>query len=205
MSQKAIVPAIVALTLLMVGCANDGRELRPPTPAQVAAATTSTTSNSTTTSEVAPEGFYAQTPWGQGGTIDSRYTCDGDGISPSLTWGNIPQGTVSLALTAINTAMLTDDGESYLLWTAANIPTTATGLSEGAVPEGVVEGLNSAGGVGWVAPCPPAGELHRIDITVYAMGSNPGVTSGMSGQAMLEAFVANAIGEYTITGNYPAP
>ena len=34
------------------------------------------------------------------GAIPARYTCDGDDISPPLSWGTPPDGTQSLALIA---------------------------------------------------------------------------------------------------------
>src|SRR5512139_3808143 len=32
------------------------------------------------------------------GEIPPRHTCDGQNISPALSWGNVPAGTLSLAL-----------------------------------------------------------------------------------------------------------
>ncbi|MCK4349504.1 MAG: YbhB/YbcL family Raf kinase inhibitor-like protein, partial [Candidatus Krumholzibacteria bacterium] len=33
-----------------------------------------------------------------GGTIPSKYTCDGADVSPPLEWSNVPEDTKSLAL-----------------------------------------------------------------------------------------------------------
>ena len=36
----------------------------------------------------------------EGSSIPVRYTCDGEDVSPPLTWSGIPQGTQSIALIA---------------------------------------------------------------------------------------------------------
>lgn len=97
------------------------------------------------------------------------------------------------------------DGSESILWVAAGIPADALGISEGALPEGSLEGMNAAGGVGWLAPCPPSGETHRIDVTVYALNSMSGLSSGMSGSDMRSAIIAAAIDESSFSGAYTAP
>ena len=34
----------------------------------------------------------------EGGAIPSRYTCDGDDVSPPITWSGAPEGTAAYAL-----------------------------------------------------------------------------------------------------------
>lgn len=38
------------------------------------------------------------TAFNEGGMIPKQYTCDGEDISPPLTWSNVPDETKSLAL-----------------------------------------------------------------------------------------------------------
>ena len=54
-----------------------------------------------TTLPVAP--FTMVAPWQDGAEIPVLNTCDGDDVSPALSWAGVPDGTVELAL------VVTDD------------------------------------------------------------------------------------------------
>ena len=60
------------------------------------------------------------------GMIPSKYTCDGDDISPPLAWEGIPEGTKSIAL-------ISDDPDApagtWVHWVMFNIPAEARELS----------------------------------------------------------------------------
>jgi Raf kinase inhibitor-like YbhB/YbcL family protein len=104
-----------------------------------------------------------------GGDIPARYTCDGDDISPPLSWSGLPPETRSLAL-------IVDDPDAraatWVHWVAYNIPAMVTGLAENAsgpsMPAGAREGLNDWKAVGYRGPCPPSGS-HRYFFKLYAL------------------------------------
>jgi phosphatidylethanolamine-binding protein (PEBP) family uncharacterized protein len=62
--------------------------------------------------------------------IPSKYTCDGEDVSPPLSWGIVPDGTKTLTL-------IVDDpdapGGIFTHWVLFNLPATVTNLTE-AVP-----------------------------------------------------------------------
>ena len=101
--------------------------------------------------------------------------CDGQNISPPLTWKDLPAGTKSLALTLYDPDALTGSGLWH--WQVWNIPATATGLPEGAgsqgstnLPEGAVQGKGDAGRPGYLGACPPPGTgLHHYTFTLFAL------------------------------------
>jgi hypothetical protein len=108
------------------------------------------------------------------GEIPSRYTCDGDDISPSLAWSGVPAGAKSLVL-------IVDDPDApdpkapkmtWVHWLLYNIPPTATGLSEQVaaknLPQGTLEGINDWKRTGYGGPCPPIGR-HRYFHKLYAL------------------------------------
>ena len=68
-----------------------------------------------------------------GQTIPSMYTCDGEDVSPPLTWTDPPEGTASFAL-------IHDDPDApmgtWVHWVLYNLP-----LSLRQLPEGLI-GLN---------------------------------------------------------------
>jgi Raf kinase inhibitor-like YbhB/YbcL family protein len=109
-----------------------------------------------------------------GGEIPTRYTCEGDGISPPLAWSTPPSGTQSLAL-------IVDDPDApdpkapkmtWVHWVLYNLSPSADGLPEavaaGALPAGTREGLNDWKRSGYGGPCPPIGR-HRYFHKLYAL------------------------------------
>ena len=110
----------------------------------------------------------------QHGEIPPRYTCDGEDLSPPLSWSDLPPGTKSLAL-------IVDDPDApdpkapkmvYVHWVLYNIPPDAAGLAEAVrasgLPRGTREGVNDWGRTGYGGPCPPIG-THRYFHKLYAL------------------------------------
>ncbi len=99
-----------------------------------------------------------------GQPIPSLYTCDGQNISPPLTWSGVPDGTKSLALIA-------DDPDApagtFVHWVVYSIPPSATGLQGGfttdpRTPDGTQQGKTGFGRTGCGGPCPPSGPPPRL-------------------------------------------
>jgi Raf kinase inhibitor-like YbhB/YbcL family protein len=102
-----------------------------------------------------------------GGTIPTRYTCDGKGVSPPLRWTAPPAGTRSMTLLVAD-----PDAPSGLFvhWHVTGIPPKAGSIAEGRrFPH---EGLNDAGGRGWTAPCPPRGTSHTYLFVLTALNAH---------------------------------
>jgi len=106
--------------------------------------------------------------------IPARYTCEGEDISPPLTWRGLPIQTRSLVL-------IVDDPDApdpkapkmtWVHWLVYNIPTDAEGLPEGVtlhqLPAGAEQGINDWDKVGYGGPCPPIGR-HRYFHKLYAL------------------------------------
>ena len=108
------------------------------------------------------------------GAIPSRYTCEGNDVSPALQWQGAPAGTKSLVLVC-------DDPDApdpkaprmtWVHWVLYNLPPTAMALREGIrtgeLPKGTLEGLNDWKRTGYGGPCPPIGR-HRYFHKLYAL------------------------------------
>lgn len=108
------------------------------------------------------------------GEIPMRYTCEGEDVSPPLSWSDPPQGTKSIAL-------IVDDPDApdpqaprmtWAHWVLYNLPPTANELPEGvsteALPAGAREGQNDWKRAGYGGPCPPIGR-HRYFHKLYAL------------------------------------
>ncbi len=96
--------------------------------------------------------------------MPSRYTCDGEGVSPPLTISDIPENTKSLVL-------INDDpdapGATWDHWIIFNMPPDTKEIPENTEPEGIA-GKNSWGNTGYGGPCPPSG-THRYFFKIYAL------------------------------------
>lgn len=100
-----------------------------------------------------------------GGAIPSRYTCDGEDLSPPLQISGVPEGTQSLVL-------ICDDpvapGNTWNHWILFNIDPAMTEITEGTEPPGSAGGTNSWGRTGYGGPCPPSG-THRYLFKLFAL------------------------------------
>ena len=115
-----------------------------------------------------------------GGQIPVKYSqaapgvATGEGLSPAITWTNVPAGTQSFVLNMhdmdVARNKTTDDQAHWIVW---NIPATATGLPEG-VPKGaqLADGAYqfSATGQMYRGPGAPAtGPQHHYMFEVFAL------------------------------------
>lgn len=102
-----------------------------------------------------------------GEVIPSKYTCDGSNINPELSFFDIPEGTVSLAI-------IMDDPDSvggriFLHWAIWNISPKRIKINEGISPDEGVEGKNDFGKIGYGGPCPSAGKHHHYHFKLFAL------------------------------------
>ncbi len=112
----------------------------------------------------------------EGGTIPRKHTCDGDNISPHLSWQGAPQSTRSLALIMNDPDAPSGD---FIHWVLFDIPPAFSELREGVQGVGML-GANSFRKLGYNGPCPPRGPAHRYFFKLYALDQllrlHPGAT-----------------------------
>ncbi len=139
----------------------------------------------------------------EGGPIPSRYTCDGENISPPLAWDLMPAGTKSLAL-------VSDDPDApmgvWVHWVAYNLPASLKGLKEGVPPSDTIagggrQGVNDFGKFGYGGPCPPGG-THRYFFKLYALDAELPFSERMSKEALEAAMKGHILGQGQLMGKY---
>jgi Raf kinase inhibitor-like YbhB/YbcL family protein len=100
-------------------------------------------------------------------SLPRRFTCDGRGVSPNLSWSAVPKGTRSIVL------LLEDPdapGGTFTHWSVYAIPKKSRKIAQGKIPAHAKQGRNSFGKVGYGPPCPPHGAgAHHYVFTVYAV------------------------------------
>ncbi|MGI0101790.1 MAG: YbhB/YbcL family Raf kinase inhibitor-like protein [Nitrosotalea sp.] len=135
--------------------------------------------------------------FGNNGTIPSQYTCDGDGLSPPLAIGGVPQTAKSLALTVVDADAPKGPFTHWIMW---NISTNDTVLSAGGdmvFPQGVT----SAGTHGYYAPCPPTG-VHRYFFTLYALDAILNLDQNATRSDLEHAMTGHIIDKTELIGRY---
>jgi Raf kinase inhibitor-like YbhB/YbcL family protein len=139
----------------------------------------------------------------EGGSIASRYTCDGLGISPPLSWDSVPSGTRSWAL-------IVDDpdapGGIFVHWVIYNLRPDTRRLPEDVpnrqtLSSGAQQGVNGAGGVGYTGPCPPSG-THRYFFKVYALDTRLDLGGGATAERLSDAMEGHVLAEGQLMGTY---
>jgi hypothetical protein len=139
--------------------------------------------------------FTLVTPWVDGAMIPDRNTCADVGVSPAMTWSNVPPGTVELAVSVVD-----PDAGSFVHWIVYGISPVAPGLNEGRLPEATFEWPNSSGQAEWFAPCPPAGETHTYQFTVYALNQQLEAADDAPATEVLSILDATTIGRSSVSG-----
>jgi Raf kinase inhibitor-like YbhB/YbcL family protein len=135
--------------------------------------------------------------------MPQKYSCDGQDVSPPLSWDEPPAGTQSLVL-------IMDDPDApvgtWVHWVLYDLPATASSLPEAiasnAEPSGGgVHGKNSWGNLGYGGPCPPSG-THRYFFKLYALDTMLDLDSGAPKDRVLETMEGHILGQAELMGTY---
>ena len=139
----------------------------------------------------------------EGGMIPSKYTCDGENISPPLKWEGVPQETKSIAI-------ISDDPDApvkiWVHWVMWNIPVDMEQLAESVppdadLPDGSKQGINDFKHHGYGGPCPPMG-THRYYFKVYALDTKIDLASSSRKSHLLKAMEGHILAEGQLMGKY---
>lgn len=139
----------------------------------------------------------------EGGMIPPKYTCDGDDVSPPLSWKPVPPNVKSLALIA-------DDPDApngtWVHWVMYDIPPEELELSEGipgipTIASGGKHGINDFKRHGYGGPCPPSG-THRYYFKLYALDCEIDLPPGITKDRLEKAMEGHIVGEGKLMGRY---
>ncbi|CAG0939789.1 hypothetical protein BROC_00796 [Candidatus Brocadiaceae bacterium] len=139
--------------------------------------------------------------------IPKRYTCDGENISPPLSWADLPANTKSLVL-------IVDDPDApdpaapkmtWVHWLLYNIPPSVSQLPEAVttatLPKGTLEGKNDWKKTGYGGPCPPIGQ-HRYLHKLYALDTVLPDLNEPNKTHLEEAMAGHILAHYQLIGTY---
>jgi Raf kinase inhibitor-like YbhB/YbcL family protein len=140
----------------------------------------------------------ASSAFADGQSIPRRHSCEGENLSPPLSWTGVPDGASSLAL-------ILDDpdapGGTFTHWLAWRLEPAAGGLGEGeAAP---VEGRNDFGATGYRGPCPPPGHgAHRYFFRLHALEDALELEPGAGRAELEQALARRSVAVAELMGTY---
>lgn len=147
----------------------------------------------------------ASPAFNNGETLPTRFTCEGDNISPPLSWSGIPKDTESLAL-------ILEDPDApmatFTHWLLYNIPTSLHELGEGISISGNLssslrEGFNDFGKQGYGGPCPPRNDgAHRYYFRLYALNQALELSGQVTRRQLLDAIQNKILEETNLMGKF---
>src|SRR5205085_10030512 len=123
-----------------------------------------------------------------GAEIPSKYTCDGENVSPPLAWDGAPDTAKSLALIVHDPDAPAGD---WVHWVVFHLPPSVSELQEHvppseSLPNGAMQGRNDFKKIGYGGPCPPSGS-HRYLFRLYALDTALPLHSGATRQDLDKA------------------
>ncbi|MET0752887.1 MAG: YbhB/YbcL family Raf kinase inhibitor-like protein [Pyrinomonadaceae bacterium] len=136
--------------------------------------------------------------------IPDRYSAYFEGVSPEISWSNVPKEAKSLVL-------MMEDPDAALKpvthWIMANISPNVTGFPENVIKMerygDAMQGANIQGKVGYYGPMPPAGDKpHAYHFQIFALDKKLDLPAGFNRQALLDAIKGHVIAKGELVGMY---
>lgn len=142
-----------------------------------------------------------------GAGMPARFTADGEGTSPPLSWDGLPAGTTSVAVIVEDAGSPTPRPLVHLLaWNLDPAGRLAEGAASGEGTAGLILGKNSFMKSGWLPPDPPTGHgEHPYVFQVYALSGPLGLEAGSGREAVVEAMQGAVLAKGRLVGTYARP
>ena len=144
------------------------------------------------------------TAFREGDVIPKKHTGEGSDVSPPLAWTDPPANTHAFAL-------ICDDPDApagtWVHWVIYNVGAATLSLPENVPkidesPEGVRQGKNDFGKIGYNGPMPPPGRAHRYVFKLYALDVTLNLRAGARKADVEKAMQGHILGEAKLMGTY---
>ena len=145
--------------------------------------------------------------FGNNREIPAVHTCEGEDISPPLSFSGVPENAASLAL-------IVDDPDApdprapkttWVHWVLYDIPPDCSGLPRGvaatALPKGTKQGKNDWRRIDYGGPCPPIGR-HRYFHKLYALDQRLGDLKKPTKAELERAMEGHVLAKAVLIGVY---
>jgi len=151
-----------------------------------------------------PRAFSISSPvLDSGGTLPTRFTCDGAGESPPFEVRDRPEPTAALAIVGEYDQGLVNEPVFWSIW---NIPPERTSIPAGIprkptvdILEGARQGRQPGSEVGYKAPCPPPGQTYEHRFQLYALSEMLDIEAGTKHDDAVEAIGSSVLASARLT------
>jgi Raf kinase inhibitor-like YbhB/YbcL family protein len=142
--------------------------------------------------------------------IPERYTADGEGVSPPLSWSGVPANAASLVL-------IVEDADAPTAEPLVHAIVVDLAAGDGSLPEAAIrssghegqdvhEGRNSYLRAAWLPPDPPPGHgEHRYAFQLFALGGGEAFDGTPGRDDVLAAIRERGIASGLLVGTYERP
>jgi Raf kinase inhibitor-like YbhB/YbcL family protein len=139
--------------------------------------------------------------------LPTRFTADGDGLSPPLEWDEIPQGAAEMVL-------IVEDADSPTPHPLVHAIVSGLGPLKSTLQEGdlnspdhqgigLATGRNSFLQHAWLPPDPPRGHgEHRYVFQLFALGAGAPLQDAPGRSALIASILERAIAVGCVIGTY---
>jgi hypothetical protein len=139
--------------------------------------------------------------------LPTKYTADGEGISPPIAWDDVPAGVESFAMIVEDADSPTPHPLVHLI--VVDLPPTVGAIDEGDLNSphhrgaGLDTGRNSFFRQAWLPPDPPPGHgEHRYVFQVFALGPGESFSEAPGRREFLERVLDRALAVGCLIGTY---
>jgi len=130
-----------------------------------------------------------------GGRLPVRFTADGEGVSPPLVWGDVPDGTAGLVL-------IVEDPDAPAIHPMVHALVPGIAAEERRLTEGAIV-KDGGGGEGWVPPDPPTGHgTHDYVFQLFALDAIPDLGPNPGRSGAMKAMTGHVLGAGMLVGTY---
>ncbi|MFP4378627.1 MAG: YbhB/YbcL family Raf kinase inhibitor-like protein [Spirochaetales bacterium] len=139
----------------------------------------------------------------EGCAIPTRYTREGENVSPSIAWSNAPAEAKSFVVFCHDpdAPLVQPRTYGYVHWVLYNIGGTTSGLEAG-TGQGT-SGKTNNEKPGYGGPMPPNGHgVHRYYFWVCALNQKPDLPEGLTLWEVLEKIEPHVVGMNRLVGTY---
>jgi Raf kinase inhibitor-like YbhB/YbcL family protein len=138
----------------------------------------------------------------EGDGVPLEFTCEGEDVSPSLSWSGVPADSRALAVVVDD-----PDADGFIHWMVFDIPPDVTDLPTAIAPDETIEAggthaTNDFGNLGYGGPCPPEGEEHTYRFRVLATDIDLRLDPGTPAGEILPQLEARLLGEGALTAKF---
>lgn len=145
--------------------------------------------------------FQLNSPaFAEGGAIPAKFTCDGQDVSPALSWVGAPDDTSAFVVVVDD-----PDANGFVHWVLFNLTGSQSGSLTEAVsesPDAPAQGRNDFGGIGWSGPCPPAGRPHTYRFSLLALDAPLELSGTPSATEVRDAAEGHVLATARLTATY---